>query len=166
MSMRVTNFVRWLKEQIDIDEMAFALIIGFIFVNLSLVIHEICHVIMANLLGVRASLAYLLMYTGATSVGEATPSQMILIALAGPLGALLYGLYMWYLEPDGILRYAGLASFFYSVLPNLAPFLQGSDMYVAIQNGLNPLVGWIIYLFVFAYCTKIILDEIYDRLKR
>jgi len=164
--MTLSDFVRWLKEQLNVNELVFSLIIGIVFVNLSLIIHELSHVIVANLLGVKASIAYLQMFTGATSLGEATPSQMILIALAGPLGALLYGLYMWYLEPDGILRFAGLASFFYSVIPNLAPFIQGSDMYVAIQNGLNPFVGWIIYLFVFAYCTKIVLDEIYDRLKR
>lgn len=155
-----TKIVRDIRDKTTISELMFSLIIGFIFINLSLLIHESSHVIMARILGVEAGINNLLMFTGSSVIGSTTPSQFILIALAGPMGAFLYGLYCYFIEKDSIIRVAGIVSFFYSVIPSLAPYLPNSDMFQAIASGLNPLVGWFIYLVIFAYCFKLILEEI------
>jgi len=158
-----TKIVRDLREKSTLPKLVFSLIVGYIFVNLSLIIHEGSHVLVARLLGVEAGVNQLLMFTGVSAIGDTTPIQFILIALAGPIGAFLYGLWCYFVEKDSVIRVAGIVSFFYSVIPSLAPFMPNSDMAQAIEHGLNPLLGWLIYLLIFSYCFKLIIDEVTEK---
>ncbi|HDD44261.1 MAG TPA: hypothetical protein ENG63_05310 [Candidatus Desulfofervidus auxilii] len=158
----LTKLVKDLRKRTTIPQLLFSLIVGFIAVNLSLLVHESSHVIVARLLGVEAGISQLMMFTGMSSIGETTPMQFYLIALAGPIGAFLYGLWCYFFEKDSIIRVAGIVSFFYSVLPSLAPFMPGSDMAQIIAKGFNPLLGWIIYLLIFGYCFKLVIQEVIE----
>ena len=159
---RVIEFLR----RYDLSDLTIAFIVGLLFTNLSLIIHELSHIFVANYLGCPATIESLNIYTGASSVGECTNDKMVIIALAGPIGAFLYGLFCWYHGgKDSILRLAGLISFFYSVMPSLCPFLPGSDVYTAIRFGLNPSLGTILWLSISAIIYYLVALEIVDRIK-
>ena len=159
---RIIEFLR----RYDLSDLAIAFIVGLLFTNLSLVIHELSHVIVARYLGCPASINSLNIYTGYSSVGECSNDKMVVIALAGPIGAFLYGLFCWYYGgKDSILRLAGLISFFYSVMPSLYPFLPGSDMYAAIRFGFSPALGTIVWLSISAIIYYLVALEIVDRVR-
>ena len=142
-----------------------AFILGTLFTNLSLVIHELGHVLTANLLGCPAGISFLNLYTGASSIGACPDEKMVLVALAGPMFAFLYALYAWFVEgKDSIIRLAGLVSIFYSVLPNLYPAMPGSDAWIAVnQFGLSPVHAWLIWIVTSAIAFYLIAQEITEK---
>jgi len=164
------NIEEWLTRKLkdyEFSDMVIAFILGFLFTNLSLFVHEAGHVIVANLLGCKAGISRLMVYVGASSVEETCSNiNLIFIALAGPFAAFLYGLYCWYAGgKDSILRMAGLISFFYSVLPSLAPFIPTSDMGRAISFGFGEGIANLIWLTVSAIIYYLVALEIKDRVK-
>jgi len=158
------ELIKWLKN-FNLSDLAIAFVLGILFTNLSLVVHELSHVLTANYFGCKAGINSLNTYTGSSSIDETCSNdKMILIALAGPLGAFLYGLICWYYGgKNSILRLAGLISFFYSVMPSLYPYIPGSDMYVAISFGLNPGLGTLIWLLISGIIYYLVALEIVDR---
>jgi len=108
-------------------------------------VHETGHLIMGLLTGMKIGIPVISLFVGVTPSYEAFPGlPFILTAYAGPIAALLFGIFIW--------RYSkvwALVSFFYSCLPNLWPFIPGSDAYQAVTiGGLG--VEWAILIFIIA----------------
>lgn len=154
------NLERWLKEKLPLSGIALAAVIFLFFTNLSLIVHELSHVFAAKFLGCGASISNLAMFAGASTIKNCADSQLVWVALAGPLGALAYASYLYFSSKDGLLRLAGMISIFYSVLPSLGPMMNGSDMNKAIEFGLNPILGWAIFFGVSGYFTYNFIQEI------
>lgn len=139
--------------------------------SLAAAIHEMGHKATAEFLGCDAE-ALSDVYTGVTGfecpnlTGLELQKASIIIALAGPLLALAYGLIMWFQGKDSILRLFGMIALFYSVFPSLFPLLPNSDMYKAIEWGLNPIIGWAIYIAILGYCGTLLAIEIKDKLPK
>jgi len=156
----------WLEKEFDISDVARAFILGITFVSLGVIIHESAHKLTAILLGCPASIVNIDMYFGATSVANSCPSNyMILIALAGPFVSMIYGLLCWYSGENTITRFAGNIFLAFSVLPNLLPWVEYTDMGRAIQYGLNPVVAYMLWALLSAYIFWIWAIEVVDRKK-
>lgn len=153
----------WLKKKAPLSGIALAAFIFLFFTNLSLVVHEVSHTLLARLLGCQASISNLAMFAGATSIKNCADSNLVWVALAGPIGALAYASYLYFSSKDGLLRLAGMISIFYSVLPSLGPMMNGSDMSKAIQYGFNPILGGAMFFGVSGYFTYQFLREITER---
>ncbi len=147
-----------------LSNMVVALILGIIFINLSLFFHEVGHIVTSFAMGCKARLFELNFFTGSSVVGDCASNKLILIALSGGGLAMIYGLWAFFLEKDGLLRIAGIVSFFYSVIPSWRPAF-GGDMIVAVNNGLNPILGWIIYLGAMGLVFMLIGKDITEREK-
>ena len=136
-------------------------LVSLLFFGLATTIHELGHVIVANLLGCEATIFDLQLLTGATSVGECSNTNLIIISLAGPLTAFAVGLLLWFYEENGTPRILALILFFLSSVLQLFP-IEYLDMGQAIKFGLNPIVGWIIFFAVFSVAMNLIWLEIKD----
>jgi len=159
------RIIEWLRSY-NLSDLAIAFIVGILFTNLSLIIHESSHIMVARYFKCPAKIRSLNIYTGVSEIGECSNDKMILIALAGPIGAFIYGILCWYYGgKDSIMRLAGLISFFYSVMPSLYPFMSGTDMYNAIEFGLNPGYAVLIWLSISAIIYYLVALEIVDRIK-
>jgi len=157
---------RWLEEEFDLSDVSRAFIIGFTFVFIGLIIHETAHKLTAIYFGCPASITDLDMYFGSTAVADScSRNYMMLVSLAGPFAAMIYGLIAWHSGENTISRFMGNIVLAYSVLPNLWPFVTYTDMGKAIQYGLNPIVAYMLWIFPSAYIFWIWGKEVVDRKK-
>lgn len=151
-------------KEFDIPDALATATVFMIFLILGASVHELSHYFTALLLGCKANVLSIDLFTGATSVFCKHNEDYILVALAGPFGALLFSLYMYFSGgKNSISRIASIVMLFYSVIPNLYPFGKGTDMYMAISFGLRPLVGIILFFIVFVIGSYLIALEIVDR---
>ena len=150
----------WMSER-GAPDFLITTIISAVFFFISTGIHEMGHVLVAKFLNCEAGIQYVHMWTGGSGIGECASSSLVLIALAGPLTTFIIGLLLWFSEPDGRERMLALIMFFLSTVMQLYPQYP-LDMGKAIQWGLNPSVGWLIYWIIFAICFNLIWLEIKD----
>lgn len=154
-----------MKEKLNLPDMIIALIIGFLFMSISTFVHEIVgHTATAGILGCKASSKYNV-FVGMTGYEcpEGQEWKGIIIALAGPIAAFIFGLWAWFYGEDDVIRMLGLLSFYYSVIPNLVPWIPYTDMSKAIQLGLDPLLGWLIYLTIQSLVFYWTFEEILEK---
>jgi len=131
----------------------FCFILFYVTGYISTRIHEFGHWLIAKGYGCEAVIVYSRMVTGGTWVKcpeYYPPSEVkriiIRVALAGPFISLLFGaLLYWGFGRNSILRLMGLIPLLYSYLPNLL-MIEGSDMWVAVENGLHPLIALLIII--------------------
>ena len=148
--MDARELKEWLARNIPLTGVALSAVIGFFFVFLSLIVHETSHIAAARMLDCSAGIKRLDFVTGLSAVDcSGADWKLMMVALAGPLGATLYGMWVWFSGKDRIARAGAIASFFLSVIPSLYPGLEGGDMAKAIHHGLNPLLGRILFIAVF-----------------
>lgn len=136
-----------------------------IFASLGVFVHEVLgHFLTAILLGCTAKPSTMILI-GATQFQcvNAAAIKNITIALAGPTISFIFGLALWFVDKDSIIRFAGLVVMFYSVIPSLAPFIPQSDMAYALSQGFNPLIGWFIFILLGGIISKEALAEIREK---
>ncbi len=126
---------------------------------LSTFVHETGHLLVAWLLGVDVGIPSITYFVGFTPVysdlSKLPPLVVTLIAYAGPLLALLFGIWVW--EKD---KEWAIVTFLYSVLPSLLPIMPGSDAYQAVVYGRFPLfLAWLIFFSALSLIA-LYLDEI------
>jgi hypothetical protein len=127
-------------------------------------IHELAHSVTGSLLNCPNAIMGINLFNGSTAVGTCSESSMVLMALAGPGIAFLLGMLVWFTtHPDHPAKIWSYVAWFYGTLPNLAPWANGSDMHVAVQNGLNPLLGYAIFGFAMLIIFPLIFKEIEDK---
>lgn len=161
----LSNFKKALEENLNIPELALSILIGLMFMSISTFVHEVIgHTATAGLLGCKAYPKNGV-FVGVT--GYECPKgeewKGIIIALAGPLAAFIFGLWAWFYEEDSWIRMLGLLSFYYSVAPNLVPWIPFTDMHKALELGLNPVIGWSIYLLIQSLIFYWTFQEITER---
>ena len=131
--------------------------------------HETFHLVTALLLGCHAGMdAGLLMGVTSFECVPSSPYKSIVIALAGGIGSALIGMILWWLEKKEVFepgelsgfRLRAIILFLLSSIFQLYPLLHGGDMYQAIQiYGLNPIVGWAIWLLLCGIVANIVVSE-------
>ena len=127
---------------------------------ISTAIHELGHVLFAIVLGCPAGVAHVGLITGKSVVSDVcTNTQLILIALGGPLTAFLAGLLIWFLEKESKLRYLSVILMLFSSSLQLIP-LNPLDGYQAIKFGLNPTIEIFLFLLVYSISANIIIKAI------
>ena len=135
-------------------------------ISLGTFIHESGHAIAAAFFSCKYNMSSNV-FTGATAIecpfeGVAYNRALILISLAGPLLAFAVGTILYFMTEHGFTRSAGALIWIISVIPSLSPFLPMADMHVAIQAGLNPIVGWMIFLLITGFCAYHYFIEMQD----
>ena len=148
----------WFSER-GFPKFVYVTAISFLFFLISTTIHELGHFISASLLGCEAGIRYVSLFTGSTGLGECHPHVLSIIALSGPLFAFAVGLLIWEYDENSPWRVLALIMFFLSSILQLIP-KEPLDMGKAIAWGLNPIVGWIIFLTVFAISFNLLWLEI------
>jgi len=165
------DIIQWVKNEINkisvvIIVILVASFLGYLSLQFGVTTHELgFHYLVAKLLGCEASASTNLI-TGSTSFENCAisePIASILIALAAPIGAFFVGMFLWQMHKDSVLRLIGLFVMIYSAIPSLYPSLIGSDMYFAIQQGFNPIVGWIIFSILLGILTWQLFNEITEK---
>ena len=131
--------------------------IVFLWFLASTFLHEMGHFIVAKLVGCSAALAFVLFYTGATQVECTYSFQLILTALAGPLTAFLVGFYLWN-AGSRLTKIMAMISWFIGFLPNALFFVPSTDFYVAVLNGLNPVVAFAIFYICMLFISRCLVD--------
>jgi len=127
---------------------------------ISTAIHELGHVLFAFGVGCPAGISHVGLITGKTAVSEScTNSQLILIALGGPLTAFIVGLIIWFFEKESKIRYLSVVLMFFSSSLQLIP-LPPLDGYQAIKFGLNPAVEILLFLVTYSVFSNILIRSI------
>lgn len=127
---------------------------------ISTAIHELGHVLFAYAVGCPAGISHVGLITGKTAVSDAcTNTQLILIALGGPLTAFIVGLIIWFFEKESKIRYLSVVLMFFSSSLQLIP-LPPLDGYQAIKFGLNPAVEILLFLVTYSVFSNILIRSI------
>lgn len=166
---KVIDYLRDIASDRGIPSVLFSMILMLLAIQLTVVAHESGHMLVANLLGCRAGIGEARFYVGWTGFDcpkewpeERLNKTIQLIALAGPLTAFLVGSYLWFYEENGLTRVMALPFWFYGTLPNLY-VIKGTDMSMALQYGLNPLLGLLIYFGISAFISFAVVREVTER---
>ena len=162
MTEELTKFSKaisyWLSEK-GFPDFIITTILAIIFFSMSTLIHETGHYIFGWALGCQSAISHLDMITGTTTVMQCAQPSLIVIALAGPLFAFFIGLWLWFSEPNGRPRMLALIMLFLSATLQLYPQYP-LDMGKAIEWGLNPILGWLIFIIVLGISFNLIIAEI------
>jgi len=166
----IRSLVEWLTGR-GLGNLAIGFILFWTYLSLSLLIHEVAgHWMTAKLLGCEAAIGELRQIIGFTMVScEMFPpavekSKLVLIALAGPLVSFLAGLWVWLREhPDAPIRLLALLLFFYSTIPSLIPVVPQSDVAQAINWGLHPVHGWLVFIIITSMIGILVGREITEK---
>jgi len=135
-------------------------ILGIIAFFLATFIHEMGHVIVANLLGCKAGLTHSGLITGITSIGECSNYKLQIIALAGPLASFLTGIFIWFSESENSkLRLLAIILFLLSSVIQLVP-VKPLDGYQAIEFGMAVWLELLIFISILSVSVNLILDEV------
>jgi len=127
-------------------------ILGLILFGFATLLHETFHTVTALLLGCRAAILKAEILVGVSGftcpyTGFDLYWRSIVIALAGPIGSLLAGIYFWATEPNGYARFLGLALILLSSWIQLTPWVPGTDGWKTwAEFHLNPIIPWILWL--------------------
>ena len=132
----------------------------FLALFIATAIHEASHALVATILGVKAGIMHIGLITGATGVEETTNLNMILIALAGPIGSYLAGLYFWFSEGENSkLRLLSIFLLLTSSVFQLIPY-GVTDGMQAIKYGLNPFIELSLLVFLASVTANLFIKEI------
>jgi hypothetical protein len=140
-------------------------LMGTVFINIGTTFHEfVCHNLMARSLGCTTT-SDVSVYSGVTSFNCPCLTSLgaILIALIAPIGCFLFGMFLWNIHPDHIVRAIGGIIMFYSSIPSLFPMIAASDMSFAIRHGFNLYAGWALYVLCAGVLFYEYFKEVQDR---
>lgn len=144
-------------------------VIVFAIFQVNVKIHELGHIIPLQIFGCQISQTnarYLTGETGFSCNGDLTGLSLAIIGLGGPTLALLWGLLLFKAD-SAVMKFGALASFFYSVIPNLALEIPGSDMsYVVSQGGLPIIWGVLFYVFVVGIIAYEVISWIDEKINK
>jgi len=162
------GLINWLKNR-GISNTLIAFFLFLFFLQLGVIVHESSHVLVARVLGCEAGVHEANFFTGVSGVscdmfqGAEKNNRLVIIALAGPLIAFLFGCLLWYTGKDAIERMGAIEFWLYSTLPSLYPYMPMSDMAQAISFGLRPGVGWLIFIAVTMFIAYQIAVEVTEK---
>jgi len=138
-------------------------IMGTLFINIGTTTHEfVLHNLIARSLGCKTT-SDVSIFSGITSFDcpNLTPLGAIFIALIAPIGCFIFGMILWNVHPNHLIRAIGGIMMFYSSIPSLFPLIPASDMSFAIRQGFNLYVGWAIYII----CSGVLFYEYFKEVE-
>ena len=167
------NFVRYVKDIFSrrgLPEFFASMVIMLTTIPIATFTHESGHMITATLMGCKATIGeadYFIGWTGIECPDEMPESRvrftLMVTALAGPLLAFSIGTYLWFSGEDDLTRALAIPFWWYSTLPNLYIYPPVLDMAVAVQNGLNPLIGMLIFYGIAGFISYATIREIMEK---
>ena len=140
--------------------------IGVLLTQASTTFHESIHVLVARLLGAKAGIVGINLYTGASGYEfESAPKFFeILVAVSPPIVIFFTAWYLWNaFGKNSIVRAISIVMWLYSTLPSAFPLIPHSDFNYAISLGANPIFIWAIWVIMNGVAWWNIIEEIEDR---